>query len=379
MVNEQQKQTRLAFIVAEDWFFVSHFLPMLRAAKTADLEVAVITRTGAHKHMIEELGARVIPLDIERSQLGLWSLSHAIIRIAHILRREKIDLVHCIGIRCVVTGGAAAMIAGVNGRVFAITGGGLMAADNSVKARIARFLVAKFLRVACVRGRNHFLFENASDKDLFGLGGAGTAATVVGGAGVDPAFYRGLPQPSTDGVKLAMVGRMVWSKGVDIAVKAVSIARQNGHNVSLTLFGNPDPSNPRSLSTETLREWSLLPGIEWRGPISDVRKVWAEHNICILPTRGGEGLPRSILEAAACARPILTTNVPGCRDFVRDSVEGWLFPIDDAAGMAQLLSSLAYDKERIAGAGARARQRVNQGYTEARVSETVRNIYRDLL
>lgn len=378
MVKGQEEQARIAFVVAEDWFFVSHFLPMLRAAKAAGLSVVVITRIGSHKRAIEDLGARVVPLDIERSQLGVWSLGTAAMRIANILRREKIDLVHCIAIRCVLTGGAAAMIAGVKGRVLAITGGGLMAADKSLKARIARLLVGKMLRIVCVRGNNHFLFENATDKDLFGLGHTNASATVLGGAGVDPNFYQELPPPSTTGVKLAMVGRMVWSKGAEIAVQAVSIARQQGHDIGLSLFGSPDPSNPRSLSVETLREWSALPGIEWRGQVSDVRDVWAQHDICILPTRGGEGLPRSILEAAACGRPILTTNVPGCRDFVRDNVEGWLFPVDDAKGMAQLLSSLASDKERIAATGVKARQRVNQGYTEGSVCELVTKVYRDM-
>jgi glycosyltransferase involved in cell wall biosynthesis len=97
-----------------------------------------------------------------------------------------------------------------------------------------------------------------------------------------------------------------------------------------------------------------------------------------MPTRGGEGLPRSILEAAACGRPILTTDVPGCRDFVRDGCEGWLVPADNSMALAERICALALDKASIAAAGARARQRVVQGFTEARVMEQVRNVYRDL-
>lgn len=378
MMKLPQARVRIAFIVTEDWFFVSHFLPMLRAAKELGLDVIVITRVGKHAHVIENLGARVVPLDIERGHLGFLSIGSSIARIAQTLRREKIDLIHCIALRCVVTGGLAATLAGVKGKILAVTGGGLLAADRGAKAAVGRLTLRGLLRLIRSRGKNHFLFENVSDPNTFGLDAANAGVTVLGGAGVDPDYYNPLPSPSGDGLKLAMVGRMVWSKGADLAVRAVSMARERGHDVSLSLFGLPDPSNPRSLPVQTLREWSELSGIEWRGSTSDVRQVWAEHDLCCMPTRGGEGLPRSILEAAACSRPILTTSVPGCRDFVREGREGWLVPVDDAAALAERICALALDKASIVAAGARARQRVVEGFTEARVMKQVQDVYRNI-
>ncbi|WP_414899692.1 glycosyltransferase family 4 protein [Rhizobium cremeum] len=371
-------KVRIAFIVTEDWFFVSHFLPMLRAAKELGLEVVVITRVGKHRHLIENLGASVVPLDIERGHLGFLSIGSSIVRIAKTLRHEEIDLVHCIALRSVVTGGIAAMLGGVKGRIFAITGGGLLAADKSPKAAIGRFALRCLFRITRMGGRSHFLFENVTDPETFGLNAAEPGVTVLGGAGVNPDYYTPLPMPSGSSLKLAIVGRLVWSKGVDLAVEAVSIARERGHDVTLSLFGLPDPSNPRSLSVEALEAWSRLPGIKWRGSSSDVREVWAEHDMCCMPTRGGEGLPRSILEAAACGRPILTTNVPGCRDFVRHDREGWLAPVDDAAALAEWICALAGDKASIVAAGSRARERVMEGFTEARVMGQVQDVYREL-
>ncbi len=371
-------RVRIAFIITEDWFFVSHFLPMLRAAKELGLDVVVITRVGKHAHIIEELGARVIPLDVERGHLGFLSIGSSIGQIAQTLRRERVDFIHCIALRCVVTGGVAATLAGVKGRILAITGGGLLAADRSAKAAFARFALRNLFRTIRSRGKNHFLFENTTDPDTFGLAVDDASVTVLGGAGVDPDYYQALPQPSGDGLKLAMVGRMVWSKGADLAVKAVSMARERGHNVSLSLFGLPDPSNPRSLSVETLRAWSELSGVKWHGSTNDVREVWAQHDLCCMPTRGGEGLPRSILEAAACGRAILTTNVPGCRDFVRGGKEGWLVPVDDAEALAGRICALAIDKPSIVSAGAKARERVVQGFTEAHVVKQVQDVYRNI-
>ncbi|EHS53129.1 glycosyl transferase group 1 [Rhizobium sp. PDO1-076] len=378
MVNLPRTQTRIAFIVTEDWFFVSHFLPMLRAAKEVGLDVIVVTRVGKHRHVIENLGARVVPLNIERGHLGPMSVASSIGEIAQTLRTEKIDIVHCIALRAVVTGGLAALVGGIRGKVLAVTGGGLLAADTGIKARAGRFAIRILFRLIRSRGTNHFLFENISDPPTFGIKVPNVAVTVVGGAGVDPNYYTPLPPHPGKDIKIAIVSRMVWSKGADLAVKAVSIARERGHDVSLSLFGTPDPSNPRSLSTETLNAWSNLPGINWRGSITDVREVWAEHDICCMPTRGGEGLPRSILEAAACGRPVLTTNVPGCRDFVRNGCEGWLVPVDNAAALADQICALALDKESVHVAGNRARQRVIQGFTEAIVMEQVRGVYRDI-
>jgi glycosyltransferase involved in cell wall biosynthesis len=370
---------RIAFIVTEDWFFVSHFLPMLRAAVDLGLEVIVVTRTGTHAKRIEELGARVVPLNIERGHFGLKSLCISIVQLAQILRREKIDIVHCIAIRSVVTGGLAANLAGVKGRVMAITGGGLLAADKSAKAAVGRSVLHGLLRVIRIQGRNHFLFENVTDPVTFGLSSAHSAVTVLGGAGVDPDFYSRLPVPSGSGLKLAMISRMVWSKGADIAVEAVSIARARGYEVSLSLFGLPDTSNPRSLTKATLREWSRRPGVEWRGVAIDVREVWAEHDCACLPTRGGEGLPRSILEAAACGRAILTTDVPGCRDFVRDGVEGWLLPAGDTNALADRICALSQDKISVINAGINARSRVEQGFTEEHVVKAVQRVYKNVL
>ena len=379
MKTALSRPPRLAFIVAEDWFFVSHFLPMLRAAKALGLDVVVITRVGRHAAVIENLGARVVPLNIERGQLGFLSIGSSVWRMAQILRQERIDLIHCIALRSVVTGGLAAMLGGVNGRILAITGVGLLAADIGAKAAFGRSVLRWLLRLIRSRGQTHFLFENISDPQTFGLDAGHSCVTILGGAGVDPDFYSPQPFPVGEGLKLAMVCRMVWSKGADLAVKAVAMARERGHDVCLSLFGLPDPSNPRSVPEETLAAWSALPGIEWNGATNDVRAVWAQHDMSCMPTRGGEGLPRSILEAAACGRPILTTDVPGCRDFVREGRDGWLVPVDDATALAERICTLATDKAAVVAAGDSARRRIFEGFTEESLIQQVQNVYRQLI
>lgn len=262
-------------------------------------------------------------------------------------------------------------------RVLAVTGGGLLTANTGFSAHISRRMLKSVIRLIALRGDNHFLFENVTDPLSFGLSPDAADVTVVPGAGVDPEFYTPAAPPADKGLKIAMVSRMVWSKGADLAVEAVSIARGRGHNVSLSLYGTPDPSNPRSLSEYILKNWSKLPGIEWRGGTHDVREVWGAHDLACLPTRGGEGLPRSLLEAAACERAILTTDVPGCRDLVRDGLEGWLVPPNNAVALAERICALAQDRQKVVQAGINARQRIISGFTEAHVMAQISTLYQN--
>ncbi|MEB2848281.1 glycosyltransferase family 4 protein [Endobacterium cereale] len=367
---------RIAFVVSEDWFFVSHFLPMLRAAKDAGLDPIIVTRVNRHRETLEELGARVVRLNIERRNIGPLAVAASVLRMANILRRERVDIVHCIALRSIILGGLAANLAGVTNRVLAVTGGGLLTANKGFTAGLSRGFLRNVIRLIALRGSNRFLFENVTDPLSFGLASDAPNVTILPGAGVDPDFYVSKPLPEGEGLKIAMVSRMVWSKGADLAVEAVSLSRARGYDVSLSLFGTPDPSNPRSLSENILKDWSQRPGIAWCGATTDVREVWAAHDLACLPTRGGEGLPRSILEAGACGRAILTTDVPGCRDFIREGKEGWLVPPDNAPALADRICGLAEDHKQVAEAGRAARARILAGFTEAHVMEKVTALYR---
>jgi glycosyltransferase involved in cell wall biosynthesis len=223
--------------------------------------------------------------------------------------------------------------------------------------------------------QTHYLFENPDDPALLGLDPANPRVTLVGGAGIDPEGLSPRPLPPHPPLKVAVVARMLWSKGIDLAVEAVRLARSRGELVELSLYGAPDPSNPKAIPESTLKEWSGEPGIAWHGQTADIAAVWREHHLCCLPSRGGEGLPRSLLEAAACGRAILTSDVPGCRTLVRDGIEGRLVPPNDAAALADGLTALARDPALVARMGGAARARVLDGFTERDVMDGVKRLY----
>lgn len=370
---------RLIFVVTEDWFFASHFLPMARAAIGMGLTVTVVTRVRDHRAAIEATGARVVALEAERASLNPMAAGYAAGQLAAILKALKADIVHCIALRGILVGGTAAAMAGIPARVYALTGLGLVGARTDRVGRAARLALRALIRGPLASSRTRFLFENPDDARAFGLDPLDRTVTVIGGAGIDPDAFSPRPLPDMPPLRVAVVARMLWSKGIDIAVEAARLARAQGAQVELALYGAPDPSNRRAIDADTLRGWSR-DGVAWHGATADVSAVWASHHVACLPSRGGEGLPRALLEAASCGRALVATDVPGCRSLVRDGVEGLLVPPEDAPALARAFVRLSAEPALVAAFGAAARARIETGgFTEAAVSDGVRAVWRELL
>lgn len=369
---------KIVFVITEDWFFASHFLPMAKAARELGLDVSVVCRVRSHRDVIEAAGAKVIPLEAERRSLNPMAAGYAAGQLAAILKSEKADIVHCIALKGILVGGFAAAMAGIGRRVYALTGSGFLGARTDTVARLSQRAVRLLVR-GLETGQTRYVFENTDDPKLLGLDPAGDRVTILGGAGVDPDRLRPAPLPHHPPLKVALVARMLWSKGVDLAVEAVRAARAERAAIELSLYGAPDPSNPKAIPEKTLTAWSAEPGIAWYGATQDVAAVWREHHVACLPSRGGEGLPRTLLEAAACGRAIVTTDVPGCRTLVREGIEGRLVPANDAASLAAALVALSRQPDLVARMGEAARTRVLDGFTERDVIESVKRLYRSML
>ncbi len=369
---------KLVFVVTEDWFFASHFLPMARAARELGLAVTVVTRVRSHRDIIEATGAKVIPLEAERRSLNPMTAGYTAGQLAAILKAEKADLVHCIALKSILIGGFAAAMAGVSRRVYALTGSGFLGARTDTVSRLSQRAVRLLVR-GLETPKTRYLFENTDDPKLLGLDPSGSRVTILGGAGIDPEALQPELIPTQPPLKVAVVARMLWSKGIDVAVEAVRAARAKGAAIELSLYGAPDPSNPKAIPEDTLKAWSAEPGIAWHGVTQDIAAVWRDHHVACLPSRGGEGLPRTLLEAAACGRAIVTTDVPGCRTLVRDGVEGRLVPSGDTPSLTEALLTLSARPDLVARMGEAARTRVLDGFTERDVMDNVKQLYGAML
>lgn len=370
---------KILYFVTEDWFFVSHFLSVAKAARAAGFEVTVATRArdAALAGRIREAGVAIVESAHRRGAFGPLAMARHVAEFRDVVRAEKPDIVHCVSLRLILLGGLAAKLAGVRRRLYAVTGLGLLGASRGARAAAIRRAVGLTLR-GPLGGRGvRFVFENDSDAGLLGLPATPDRSLIVGGAGVDP--QEAAPLPAQPPLKLALVARMVKSKGVDVAVEAVGLARAAGAEVTLDLYGAPDSHNPRSFDEATLRGWSQRPGVVWHGHSSDVAAVWRSHHVGCVPSLGGEGLPRSLLEAASHGRAILTTATPGCRDFTRDGVEGLVAPPGDPRALAAAMIRLAADPALVARLGSAARERLSDGFTTQQVADKFVALYRAML
>jgi glycosyltransferase involved in cell wall biosynthesis len=368
---------KILFVVTEDWFFASHFLPMARAAQDLGLDVVVATRVASHRAAIERAGIRIVPVQVERGRLS--GLMRQVGTLARIIAAERPTIVHAIALRSILVGGRAARRAGIRRLVLSPTGLGNLWTTDGIRAALGRRAMLSTIRK--LRGpESVFLFENHDDPVSLGLSEtAGDRLAFVSGAGVDPAAFPFRPLPQGGPWRLAMVARMLWPKGPGIAVEALRLARAAGAAAELDLYGEPDPSNALSVPVEQLRAWGTEPGVRWHGHSTDIAAVWAGSHAAILPTYYREGLPRALVEAMASGRPILTTDVPGCRELIRDGAEGFLVPPRDPAAMAAAIGRLAADRALAGRMGGAARRRFEEGYTVDRVIAQLTSVYRGLL
>lgn len=368
---------RLLYLVTEDWYFISHRLPMARAARDAGYDVHVATRVGRHGRDIEAEGFTLHELSWKRGSLDIVSVATSLTKIRALYRRVDPALVHHVALQPAVVGSIAA-IGLPMARVNAIAGLGYTFTGTSLKARALRVFLVPILR-RLASERSVVLVQNADDRELLqriGLDASGIE--LIGSSGVDVHSFTPLPEPAGDVPVIGIATRMLAIKGVQYLVEASRLLRTRGIAHKVILTGAPDPHNPSSIPEQTLRVWGNEPGITWLGYQKDVRKLWEIADIAVLTSLGGEGVPKTLLEAAACGRPIVATDVPGCREIARANRNALLVPPGDAVALADALETLIKDPALRRRFGAEGRALVEQEFSGDLVGRKTAALYERL-
>lgn len=374
VMTKERNGKRVLYLTAEDWFFKTHFLHFAKAAQKQGYVVGLAT-SFSKGHKFSETGLQLFPLPPLRHNRSLLSYLHTLPHFISSLRSFKPHLVHVIGLQNILMFAPLIKIFSSARLVLAPIGLGQFWVERSIKAKPARTLIRTVL--LSLRGKRIFyLFENDEDAAELNLDQFSQKKTI-GGAGVDENYFQTLPFPTKPPVRIAVTSRMLHAKGILQCAAAVYEARRRGYNVVLDLWGLPDPANASSLTEDELRELSHN-GVTWHGSSSAIREVWAKTHIAMLLSRR-EGMPKSLLEAAACGRPIITSNVPGCRTLVRDGKEGLLVEADNINIVVEAIIKLATSPSLREDYGAAARRRIFDGFTEAQVAQNVVMTYDWLL
>jgi glycosyltransferase involved in cell wall biosynthesis len=375
----QNPRPKLVYLVTEDWYFLSHRLPMARAARDAGFEVVVATRVGDGSAAIEAEGFRVAPLGWRRGSANPFRELRAVAAIFNLYRRERPDIVHHVAMKPVLEGSLAAWLAGVAAAVNALTGLGYLFIGKKGLARVLGPAVRCALGFLLARGA-HWRVVIQNPDDLDALVGRGIvrreSAVLIPGSGVDLARFAPSPEPPAP-LAAALVGRMLWDKGVGELVEAARILRRRGVALRIRLAGPEDAENPAAIPSATLQGWVGEGAVEWLGQVRDVAALWRETAIAVLPSYR-EGLPKALLEAAAAGRPMVASDAPGCREIVRHGETGLLVPARDPAALADALALLAGDAALRRRLGAAARLLAEQRFGEAAVADATVDLYRAL-
>ena len=369
---------KLLFLVTEDWYFCSHRLPLARAAKAAGYEVVVATRVSAHAEAIRAEGFKLVPIGLRRSGRNPWRELKAILEIVGIYRRERPDLVHHVALKPVLYGAIAARLAHVPAVVNALAGLGFVFASASRKARLLRPWVVGALRLSVDADGSALIMQNPDDRKMLVEAGIVKAARIrlIRGSGVD--IRRFAPSPEPAGTPLVMLpSRLLWDKGVGEFVAAAGLLRERGAEARFALVGDGDPGNPATIPEGRLRAWQAEGAVEWWGRREDMPAVLASSHVVCLPSYR-EGLPKVLLEAAACGRPLVATDVPGCREIVIDGGNGLLVPPRDAPALAEAIGRLIKEPGLRADMGRRGRELVEAQFSEERVVAQTLAVYREL-
>lgn len=371
---------RILFVVNVDWFFLSHRLPIAQEALRRGYEVHIATGVTEHLETLRAHGFIVHPLQLNRKSQRPDRLLREGYQLLQIFLSVRPHLTHLITIKPVLLGGVAARVARIPAVVAAVTGLGFVFVDRGLKARLRKSLASSLYRAAFGHRNLHVIFQNSSDQesvlDFSGL--SANETTLINGAGVDLHEYRVMSLDKERLPIILMAARLLVEKGVREFVEAARLLKESC-SARFVLAGAPDEAGTNSITYLELDEWDQEGVIEYWGYRKDMPEVLMQASIVVLPSYYGEGLPKVLIEAAACGRPVITTDHPGCRDAIEPGVTGTLVPPKNARALAEAIQALLNDPSRALKMGLAGRARAERLFDVGHVLDAHFRIYDGLL
>ena len=338
-------KTKLVYAVSEDWYFLSHRLAMAEAAKQADYEIHVLCNDTGKIGLINSMGFSCHLINFSRKSWSPIKLIFEIILFINLLKKIKPDILHLVSIRPIIVGGIASKFYKIPIKICAMTGLGHIFTSKSIIKRLVRNLFVPLLRFSVKGNIMQILVQNKDDFELMeNLSIANKSdITLIRGSGIDINYYKPLALPLEPPIVVGFVSRMLEDKGAGLVIQAAKIIRDETLNIKFLLAGKLDDQNPTSLNYSDIINAHDSGYINWLNEVADVREVWKQSHIAVLPSRR-EGLPKSLMEAAASRRCLIASDVPGCREIALDGINAILIPPDNVTALVKAIKTLAYDK-----------------------------------
>jgi glycosyltransferase involved in cell wall biosynthesis len=374
-----KSQPRVLFVDNDANSFHSYRIEMARAIRDSGFDVHVACPPGKAVAILKNEGFTYHPIPMTRSGLMPWKELGTISTLYRLYRRVRPDLVHHLRLKPVLYGGLAAYAARVPAVVGLLTGLGYVFTAETGKARLIRKAVVASCKIAFRRSNQRVIFQNPDDRFVFVENQILPAnkTVLIKGSGVDVKTWVPSPEPPGTPV-VVLAARMLRDKGIVEFVDAARSLRAAGVSARFVLVGETDPGNPTAISVDQLRRWADAGDVEWWGKRDDMQEVLALSHVVCLPSLR-EGVPKVLIEAAACGRPIVATDAPGCREIVRHGDNGLLVPVKNSAALADALRVMVQNPDVRRTMGRKGREIVVAEFSSERVISETLNVYRELL
>ena len=372
---------KVLFFANTDWYLYNFRLPLAKFLREQQFDVVMLSPPGPYGALLEQAGFRWLPLDMDRRSLNPARELALIRQISAIYASEKPDIVHHFTIKCVVYGSLIARWHGIPNRINAVTGLGHVFLDSGMRARLLRPVVRGLVRLALKGRGSRLIVQNGDDLAAFVSAGiiAAQETHLIRGSGVDTErFQPARLDQQAPFTRVLLASRLLRDKGIQEYIEAARRVQAQGLPVRFFLAGRPDTGNPAAVPMTQVDAWHQAGIVTYLGHSDDMPRLLSGMDIVVLPSYR-EGTPRSLLEAAACALPIITTDVPGCREVVKHCVNGLLGPARDSAALAAAICQLCRDPDARKRMGIAGREKVLKDFAQERVLEETFAVYRQLL
>lgn len=372
---------KIVYLVNVDWFFISHRLPLARAARNAGAEVIVAAGDTGKGATLEKEGIRFVPLPFSRQGTSIFQELSTVHSVFSFLKRTKPDLLHTVSIKPVLYGSLLSRFFNAWPVVNAISGLGYVFSKEK-KASLLRRAVSRFYKTALGNPNSITIFQNPSDREIL-LNSAlirKEQTTLIRGSGVDCSKF--IPSPFPENPVVMLPARMLWDKGVGEFVQAAEILHPKFPNTRFVLVGPADDENPSAINRETIAEWTASrPYLEWWGSkeASEMHQITSQATIIALPTFYPEGLPKCLLEGAACGKALVASDIPACREIVRDGVNGLLVPYKDSKALSFAIEKILRNPDLLKEFGKNGRNIAYAEFAEDIIVSQTFELYRKLL
>jgi len=363
---------KIIYFISEDWVFLNHRFDLAKKIISSGFKLSLITKVSNYKKEIEEKKINVINLKTERGSLNIRKSLKDIYKIFKIYKKLKPDIVHHFGIRQIVHGNIAARLAGIKKSYNSITGLGSVFISGNI---ILKFFILTVLKISLLFKKSYILVQNKHDFDFVKKKLPNKNNILLPASGVDTNKFLQTKEPKGNVIFL-FASRIIKDKGIIELIEATKQLKSQKKKFELYIAGSPDFQNKSTISHVQLKTWESLGYIKYLGLVKDMEQLYKKVHVGILPSYR-EGLPKSLLEAASSGKPIITTDVPGCNEIVKNEFNGLIVPPKDSNELMKAMKKLILNKKLRISMGKKGRELIKKNFSNSKATKDIVNLYQN--